>query len=320
MLDLLREFRERTRRHAFEGSVLACALCGGTDHAVVGRRDRWLHPLITVCCKTCGLVFANPMPSAEEVEAYYQRDYRQHISGIDEPDGRYLMRARKGCRERFHAIKSDMPATGRWLDVGTAAGEFLKLVKENGYEALGIEPSPSFAAFARREYGLEVMNCGWQDAPIADASLDVVTIHHVLEHLRAPMDALAAFHRWLRPGGILYVSVPNIYRPHRSPMSRFHFAHLYNFWPKTLVMAGLKAGFEPLHGRDQTETTVIFRRVEPKPADWFCFPESAAELRRHFAEHTNLRYLLSAQPHTRLPRRLYRSIRQRLAARKGAPG
>ena len=101
MLDLLREFKERTRHYPFEGSIVACALCGGTDHAVVGKRDRWLHPLTTVCCETCGLVFANPMPSAEEVEAYYRRDYRQHISGIDEPDPRYLMRARKGCRQRF---------------------------------------------------------------------------------------------------------------------------------------------------------------------------------------------------------------------------
>lgn len=315
MLDLFREFRERTRHYAFEGSVIACALCGDSEHVVVGRRDRWFHPLITVCCTNCGLVFANPMPSDEEVETYYRRDYRQHISGIDAPDGRYLMRAREGCRDRFHRIHPDMPRSGRWLDVGTAGGEFLKLVQDHGYEAVGIEPSASFAAFARKEYGLTVFNCGWQDAPIAEGSLDIITIHHVLEHLREPMAALETFHRWLKPDGILYVSVPNIYRPHRSPMSRFHFAHLYNFWPKTLIMAGLKAGFEPLHGRDQDDTTVIFRRVAPKPDDWFCFPDSAHQLRRHFAEHTNLRYLLSPQPHMRLPRRLYRSIRQRLAAR-----
>lgn len=315
MRELLAEFRERTRRYVFEGSVVPCALCGGHEHEVVGTRDRWMHPLTTVCCTHCGLVFANPMPTHDEVEAYYRRDYRRHISGLDEPDARYLMRARKGCRERFERLRPDMPPSGRWVDVGTAAGEFLKFAKDAGYEALGIEPSPSFAAFARRQYGLEVLNCGWQDAPIEDGSVDIVTIHHVLEHLREPIAALEAFYRWTRPGALLYVSVPNIYRPHRSPMSRFHFAHLYNFWPKTLVMAGLKAGFEPIHGRDATDTTVIFRRTEPKPADWFCFPESATELRRHFTEHTNLRYLFSAHPHTRLPRRLYRSIRQRLAAR-----
>ena len=313
MLELFAEYRERTRRYSFEGSIVPCALCGSRDHVVVGKRDRWLHPLVTVCCTSCGLVFANPMPTDGEVETYYQRDYRRHVSGLDEPDKRYLMRARKGCLERFNQIRPDMPPSGRWVDVGAAGGEFLRLVRDAGYEALGIEPSPSYAAFACREYGIEVMTCGWRDAAIADGSVDIVTIHHVLEHLREPIAALETFHRWLRPGGILYVSVPNIYRPHRSPMSRFHFAHLYNFWPKTLIMAGLKAGFEPLHGRDAENTTVIFRRVEPKPEDWFCFPESADELRDHFAQHTNLRYLLSAQPHTRLARRLYRSIRDRLA-------
>ena len=61
--------RRATRRNA-------CNLCGAGNDVVVGARDRDGHPLRTVLCRTCGLVWTNPRPSAADMDAYYETDYR----------------------------------------------------------------------------------------------------------------------------------------------------------------------------------------------------------------------------------------------------
>jgi SAM-dependent methyltransferase len=43
----------------------------------------------------------------------------------------------------------------------------------------------------------------------ADCSLDFVIANHLLEHLEYPIKALLEFHRVLRPGGIVYMALPD---------------------------------------------------------------------------------------------------------------
>ncbi len=47
-------------------------------------------------------------------------------------------------------------------------------------------------------------------APIADASVDFVVANHVLEHLEDPLKALQNFIRVLKPGGTLYLAIPDM--------------------------------------------------------------------------------------------------------------
>jgi SAM-dependent methyltransferase len=39
---------------------------------------------------------------------------------------------------------------------------------------------------------------------------DVVVCADILEHLPSPEELLAAIHKWLKPGGVLLVSLPNV--------------------------------------------------------------------------------------------------------------
>jgi SAM-dependent methyltransferase len=48
------------------------------------------------------------------------------------------------------------------------------------------------------------------NAAVPAASLDAVTLWHVLEHLDDPGAALVTIAGWLRPGGALLVGVPNL--------------------------------------------------------------------------------------------------------------
>ncbi|HEV2787745.1 MAG TPA: class I SAM-dependent methyltransferase, partial [Solirubrobacteraceae bacterium] len=78
-----------------------------------------------------------------------------------------------------------------------------------GWEAEGIEPS-SRGVQGARALGVELRPAGIEEAAVAPAALDVVSLWHVLEHLDDPNGALERIAGWLRPGGLLVVGVPNL--------------------------------------------------------------------------------------------------------------
>ncbi len=100
----------------------------------------------------------------------------------------------------------------RILDAGAGRGRFVAAARAEGYDAFGIEPSPrdSKAAAGAGEATVLVQRVSIEEAVIADASLDAITLWHVLEHLDDPASALARLHAWLSPGGGLLVGVPNL--------------------------------------------------------------------------------------------------------------
>jgi 2-polyprenyl-3-methyl-5-hydroxy-6-metoxy-1,4-benzoquinol methylase len=185
------------------------------------------------------------------------------------------------------------------LDVGSAGGEVVHYLRERGIDAHGIEPNEGFARYSVETYGVPVQTAFWQNARIDRESYDVLTANHVVEHFRTPFQALVKFRHWLKPGGHLYVSVPDVYSPHRTPYSRFHFAHLHYFDRESLIMMGLKAGFEVSDRLPGRSTTIAFRKTETPTTDWFRYPENYDKLARYFRDNTNLKYFLSHKPYSR---------------------
>lgn len=61
--------------------------------------------------------------------------------------------------------------------------------------------------------------------PFADNSVDAVINEFVLEHIQQPTAAVAEMKRILKPGGLIYISLPFIENFHSSP-------HDYNRWTK----------------------------------------------------------------------------------------
>jgi 2-polyprenyl-3-methyl-5-hydroxy-6-metoxy-1,4-benzoquinol methylase len=100
-------------------------------------------------------------------------------------------------------------STARLLDVGCGNGSFLALAAKAGWTCFGCDPDTS----ARRTAGGSgaTIRAGsaevWNDAA---GSFDAITMHHVLEHVPDPVQTLRTLHRLLRPGGFLYLDLPNI--------------------------------------------------------------------------------------------------------------
>ena len=80
--------------------------------------------------------------------------------------------------------------------------------------------------------------------------VDLVLCCHTLEHVSYPSDLVAEMKRYLRPGGLLYIEVPNEEEPtlksiRESKAIEMH-EHINIFWPDSLRALIERNGFETL--------------------------------------------------------------------------
>jgi SAM-dependent methyltransferase len=115
-------------------------------------------------------------------------------------------------RGRQAVILAEM---ARWLpagrlhlaELGCGSGGLLAGLARFG-EVTGVEADPVLRAAAAAR-GLPVLHGVIPDAlPLSDASLDAACLFDVLEHLEDDAGALTRVRALLRPGGLLFVTVP----------------------------------------------------------------------------------------------------------------
>jgi len=115
------------------------------------------------------------------------------------------------CRRRAELIAeyaAKLPNVHNLLDVGGRGKPYASLFggRVVNHYVLDIEPAPS----------VDIVGDG-RSMPLADASIDVVLITQVLEHIPEPIAVIGEIHRVLKPGGTLLLSVPSIFPQHGSP-------------------------------------------------------------------------------------------------------
>jgi 2-polyprenyl-3-methyl-5-hydroxy-6-metoxy-1,4-benzoquinol methylase len=198
-----------------------------------------------VRCRHCGLIYISPRPRRELiVSGYLSAEDEKYVS---QEKGRIST-----FRNCLKIIERLLPS-GRLLDIGAAAGMFVKVARDAGYEAYGVEPSLWMSNFAKSRYGVTVFPGILEDAKLDDASFDIVTMWDVLEHVPDPMSTLKEVRRILKPGGFLIVNYPRIDDPLAKIFGRKWWfllsVHLFYFTPETLSAYMEKIGFEKISHR-----------------------------------------------------------------------
>jgi SAM-dependent methyltransferase len=97
----------------------------------------------------------------------------------------------------------------RILDVGSAQGVLAQKFTERGFEVTCIEGSPELAALGKDKCREMIVADLDKPLPVLKGRFDVIVYGDILEHLRNPLDVFAGFNRYLRPNGLVIVSVPN---------------------------------------------------------------------------------------------------------------
>lgn len=251
-----------------------CLLCGANDARILDEhlRDPYLPPDVpcrTVICRRCGFVYTNPQPEEAELRAIYSTTYANTRLGTPPRD--YLLRKNYDAERKVGWILRHLDAVpGRVLDIGCGAGNLLLAFRRRGSEVVGIEPTPHFAEFARREYGLDV-RVGFLDPSLfSPAAFDLIVLAETLEHLPNPREALKAIRAWLRPAGALYLDVPNVLRPNklRLPVKFFRAEHMSYFSPNTLRLLLQSEGFEVIAHTAGFYQYAIAGKTPPMPVDY----------------------------------------------------
>jgi len=98
----------------------------------------------------------------------------------------------------------------RVLEIGCATGQLSRRLAENGCEVIGIEINKETAEIAKK-YCRDVLICDIEtaeDLPYRD--FDFILLLDVLEHLRSPLALLQKIKKYLKKGGSIVISLPNV--------------------------------------------------------------------------------------------------------------
>lgn len=124
------------------------------------------------------------------------------------------------------------------LDVGCGTGRFLGEWTET--RVLGADAFPPSIDIARRRLPGRLLQATLPDLPLADKSVDVVTGLDVLEHCADDRAAFREIARVLKPGGVVFLTVPAL----KILWSDWDVSlHHYRRYTRRMLLEAVPAGF-----------------------------------------------------------------------------
>ncbi len=231
--------------------TVRCMLCGAGALRVERRGLRDDPERSVARCQHCDLLQVTPRPTAEEDRAFYDANAQDLARGkVVDRDALRAAAAFDTARHVRLVETLGVPRGARLLDVGAGYGFFVNALAEAGFERVtGFEISRDRRALAG-QWGLApVLDVDVSAADVGEhaRAYDAVTCFHVLEHTSDPVGFLRSLARFVAPGGLLVVEVPNAdeLMLETSPAyDAFYWirAHLVYFTAATLAAALERAG------------------------------------------------------------------------------
>lgn len=193
---------------------LSCPICGATgDHMrrtqlrqTLDSRAKGEHSVIL--CVKCRNGFTVPRENPE-LEDTLADDPETTSLGES-----YLLKYFTNIRAKrvLDAIQANLgPYT--ILDVGGGACRFGNELARRGHQVWIIDPHVEYSSLANLDKGVEFHSGLFSEGKVEELDLvgkcDAVTFWHTLEHFDEPTSAIEEALKALKPGGVLYICVPN---------------------------------------------------------------------------------------------------------------
>jgi len=224
----------------------SCPVCGQKNiYRVLSAEDFTVsHEWFEIWeCRDCTLRFTQNVPDAGEIGPYYKSE--TYISHSDTREG-FINKIYHQVREhtliqKKRLIENLTPgSTGpnSILDVGSGTGAFLDTMKRSGWEVTGLEPDDNARKKAAELYQLSLESSENLFSLPAE-TFDAISMWHVLEHVHQLHDYLKQLKKLLKPGGKLFIAMPN-YTSFDQHIYKEYWAaydvprHLYHFSPEAM--------------------------------------------------------------------------------------
>ena len=201
-----------------------------------------------VRCQKCGFVQVLDRPQKSEIYALYAKEYFQR--------GKYVKdkAIENTCQRRVKWLQDNgVHNKAKVLDIGCATGDFIASAKAY-YDMWGIDISKYAVALAKKQNPevSEQISCQMiEELRFPNEFFDAIVLWDVLEHLWDPLDVVSILVRFLKSGGVVAFSTPNIGAPIARLMGK-HWAlmtvpeHLCFFDRNTTELLNKKAGLKTI--------------------------------------------------------------------------
>lgn len=222
---------------------MTCPFCGTTAKSIQGIA-------FAECAKDKILLNAN-YTERKYTPSYFDAEYKAQY-GKSYLDDRDTLHARNAARLERMTPLMNAQSHPRVLEIGSAAGFFLKAMQQRGHAVRGWEISPTMAKYAKSQ-SVET-ECQdffegvrkWKKKK--EQPFDILALFYVLEHLKEQKAAWENFSLLVRPGGYLLLALPSYGGP-TFRFNRFEWAkshpsdHVVDYAPKTLTRISPQFGF-----------------------------------------------------------------------------
>lgn len=153
-------------------------------------------------------------PDGESREHFVRELFNQTAASYDRINSAFSLGSGAWYRRRA-LLRAGLQPGDRVLDVavgtGLVAREALRITGRSR-DVIGLDVSEGMLAQARRQLSVPLIQARAEALPLADATMDFVSIGYALRHVASLSDAFAEFLRVLKPGGRLLIL--EISRPH----------------------------------------------------------------------------------------------------------
>lgn len=233
--------------------TMRCIVCGSEECSVIFECSDWLttgEKFNIAGCKHCGFRFTVAPPDEELIGNYYKSE--DYISHSDKNKGltehlyhlvrSFMLRRKSRLLNSLKGIKK-----GNLLDIGCGTGYFPAFMKENGWDASGVEVNDRARAFAKEKFGIEVIPPERIDE-LEKNHYDCITLWHVMEHFHDPASWFRKIDGLLKDDGYCIIALPNSQSSDARWFGRDWAAydvprHLWHFSPSSFSLFASGNGF-----------------------------------------------------------------------------
>lgn len=248
---------------ANKNQKIICPCCGNSQIKVLYKDLKDIGYFVEgkfnlLSCSVCRLEFLNPILTEKQLAKYYPEQEYYSFHNVNKLALSYhWLSAYFYSGKNFLANLFLLPLSPLFyryyidkgkkvLEIGCGDGLKLAIYKKYGMETFGLEPYGAKLTEEEKKLGIIRKSVGEVNY---DSEFDYIVLKEVLEHVPDQKQILEKCYKWLKPGGKLIITVPNVEGIWRKIFKENWFGydvprHLYNYNPKNIKFYLKKFGFK----------------------------------------------------------------------------